>query len=68
MVCRAYIYIYIYDILSGHLIDRLPGNYSFPLFGLAIELITSASARAFVGPELCRDPEWLATATGYTIE
>ncbi|EMR80705.1 putative cytochrome p450 monooxygenase protein [Botrytis cinerea BcDW1] len=44
------------------------GNYSFPLFGLAIELITSASARAFVGPELCRDPEWLATATGYTIE
>lgn len=50
------------------LIDRFPGNYSFPLFGLAIELVTSASARAFVGPELCRDPEWLATATGYTIE
>ncbi|TGO51241.1 hypothetical protein BOTNAR_0363g00020 [Botryotinia narcissicola] len=44
------------------------GNYSFPLFVLAIELITSASARAFVGPELCRNPEWLTTATGYTID
>ncbi|KAM0170711.1 hypothetical protein ACHAPF_008819 [Botrytis cinerea] len=54
------------DVVS--LIDRFPGNYSFPLFGLAIELITSASARAFVGPELCRDAEWLATATGYTID
>lgn len=33
-----------------------------------IELVTSASARAFVGPELCRNPDWLATATGYTME
>ncbi|KAF7862708.1 hypothetical protein EAF04_007581 [Stromatinia cepivora] len=44
------------------------GNYSFPLFALVIELITSATARAFVGPELCRNPEWLSTATGYTMD
>ncbi|KAF7909635.1 uncharacterized protein EAF01_003353 [Botrytis porri] len=48
------------------LVDGMPSNYSFLLFGLAIELVSSVSARAFVGPELCRDPEWLATATGYT--
>lgn len=33
-----------------------------------IELVTSGIARAFVGPELCHDPEWLALATGYTLE
>lgn len=33
-----------------------------------IKLVTSANGRAFVGPELCRNREWLATATGYTLE
>lgn len=41
---------------------------SVSLFPLMIELVTSATARAFVGPELCRDKEWLQTATGYTME
>lgn len=49
-------------------LTKVSGNYSFPIFALAIELITSATACAFVGPELCRNPEWLTTATGYTIE
>jgi hypothetical protein len=33
-----------------------------------VQVVTSATARVFVGPELCRDPDWLTTATGYTME
>jgi hypothetical protein len=44
------------------------GSYSLPLFFSTIDLITSATARVFVGPDLCRNEEWLATATGYTMD
>ncbi|KAF2864692.1 cytochrome P450 [Massariosphaeria phaeospora] len=43
-------------------------SLSTPVFPLMIELVTSAIARAFVGPGLCRNPEWLSTATGYTMD
>ncbi|TGO88717.1 hypothetical protein BPOR_0145g00020 [Botrytis porri] len=59
-----------YDEISFRINSKIEKTESkdgdFLLFGLAIELVSSVSARAFVGPELCRDPEWLATATGYT--
>lgn len=44
------------------------GYYSIPAFFSLIELVTSGTARVFVGPELCRNPEWLSTATGYTMD
>jgi hypothetical protein len=47
---------------------NLKGSYSLPLFFSTIDLITSATARVFVGPGLCRNEEWLATATGYTMD
>lgn len=34
----------------------------------AAELITSAASRASVGPDLCQNKDWLATATGYSME
>jgi hypothetical protein len=43
-------------------------RFHIPVFPLMIELVTSANARVFVGPELCRNADWLATATGYTME
>jgi hypothetical protein len=49
-------------------IDAAPDSYSVAVFPLMIELVTSAVARVFVGPELCREPEWLSLATGYTLE
>ncbi|OCK76823.1 cytochrome P450 monooxygenase-like protein [Lepidopterella palustris CBS 459.81] len=47
---------------------RYTGYYSIPAFFSLIELVTSGTARVFVGPELCRNPEWLSTATGYTMD
>ncbi|KAF2122024.1 cytochrome P450 [Lophiotrema nucula] len=44
------------------------GSFALPIFPLMIQLVTSATARVFVGSELCRNPEWLSTATGYTMD
>ncbi|PVH94597.1 cytochrome P450 [Periconia macrospinosa] len=44
------------------------GGFKVAVFPQMIELVTCASARVFVGPELCRNPDWLATATGYTLD
>ncbi|RDL30234.1 uncharacterized protein BP5553_10512 [Venustampulla echinocandica] len=44
------------------------GIYTLPLISSMIQLVTSVTARVFVGPDLCRDPDWLSTATGYTMD
>jgi cytochrome P450 len=33
----------------------------------ALQLIARMTSRAFLGPELCRDPKWLRIATQYTL-
>jgi len=43
-------------------------TYSIPLFSSVIDLITSSTSRVFVEPVLCRDEQWLNTATGYTLD
>ena len=49
--------------------EELPlDTCSIPLFSSIIDLITSSTSRVFVGPVLCRNEEWLKTATGYTLD
>jgi hypothetical protein len=43
------------------------GSYALSLFEATLALISSATSKAFVGPTLCRNPEWLSTATSYTL-
>lgn len=45
----------------------IDGDYPLPIFSTTLSLIASATSLAFVGPTLCRNPEWLSTATGYTL-
>lgn len=33
-----------------------------------VDIVAQVSGRVFVGPELCRDPEYLACATNYTMD
>ncbi|KAA8641720.1 cytochrome P450 [Aspergillus tanneri] len=39
-----------------------------PLHQSMLMLIAQLTARIFVGEELCRNPEWLGLATGYTMD
>ena len=45
-----------------------PETCSIPLFSSIIDLIASSTSRVFVGPVLCRNEEWLATATCYMLD
>jgi hypothetical protein len=36
--------------------------------GALVDIISQVSGRVFVGPELCRDPEYLACGTNYTVD
>jgi cytochrome P450 len=38
-----------------------------PLKQTILPIAAQVSARIFLGPELCRNPEWLSVAIGYTI-
>ncbi|PKY01598.1 cytochrome P450 [Aspergillus campestris IBT 28561] len=42
------------------------GVYTVPMYYTILEVVTASTARMFVGPDLCRDPEWLSTVSGYT--
>lgn len=44
------------------------GCGTFTIWPLVLDLITRSTSRVFVGPSLCRNPEWLQTATGYTTD
>lgn len=44
----------------------ISGVYTVPMYNTILELVTASTARMFVGPDLCRDAEWLSTVSCYT--
>lgn len=44
------------------------GVYTVSMYSTILELITVSTAHMFVGPDLCKDPEWLSTVSGYMVE
>ena len=46
--------------------DGTDGWKSERAFDLLIRIISRLASRLFVGPELCRNEEWLSTSRGYT--
>nr|BCP96884.1 cytochrome P450 oxidase [Penicillium shearii] len=63
------------DPLSEETIEYLQKNWgddkewhTVPLHHSMLMLIAQLTARLFIGEELCRDPEWLGIATGYTMD
>lgn len=44
------------------------GIYTVPMYSTILELVTTSTARMFVGPDLCRDPELPSTVSGYAVD